>query len=97
MKFPRPFARTGFVAALLLLAACAITPGAIEPTSLGRIKTVGVISAVGDSLAYKEIAIMVFGNDLVEKPAAEYGIDPYVVGEVTKELAGHYQVQPVTY
>jgi hypothetical protein len=97
MKILRVFARTGIVAALLLLAACAITPSKIEPTSLGRIKTVGVISAVGDSLSYKEIAIMVFGNDLVEQPAAEYGIDPYVIGEVTKELSGHYRVQPVTY
>jgi hypothetical protein len=80
---------------MLGLAGCA--PAGLEPASVSKIKTVGVIVALGDQLNYEQVAITAFGNDEFHAPAQAYAIDRYTADIVEKKLAGQYDVRPVAY
>ena len=90
----------GKIVVLLLglgLAGCATAPTQVAPEAASKVKTVGVISAIGDSLNYEQVAITAFSNDLFVKPAREYGIDAYVNDLIARALGKRYEVRPVKY
>src|SRR5579883_446537 len=66
------------------------------PDRLAEIKTVGVISAIGDRVTFETIGASVFGNVEVTEPV-EWDIDRHVVARITAALAGRYKVVPVNY
>jgi hypothetical protein len=61
------------------------------------IKSVGVISAIGDTLTKKKVALMVFGNTEEVESIEDWRLDEYVAAEMAAQLAGRYQIKPVTY
>ncbi len=87
--------RAGYLLILLLLCGCAVT--AIAPEQLRTIRSVAVISVLGDKFTVKKIGITVFGNDEKEMPIDAWGIDPFVVNKVRSLLAGRFDVRPLAY
>jgi hypothetical protein len=61
------------------------------------IKSIGVISAIGDTLTKKKVALMVFGNTSDTEAIEDWQLDEYVVAEFARQLVGRYQIKPVTY
>ncbi|MFM9864596.1 MAG: hypothetical protein ACKVRO_13415 [Micropepsaceae bacterium] len=61
------------------------------------IKSVGVISAIGDTLTKKKVALMVFGNTEDAESIEDWQLDEFVVAEIGAQLAGRYQMKPVVY
>jgi hypothetical protein len=96
---------TGLIATgkiVLLLAAfaltgCATAPSELAPEAAAKLKTVGIISAIGDTLNYEQVAITAFSNDLFHKPVGNYGIDKYVTDLIARDLGRTYEVRPVQY
>jgi hypothetical protein len=66
-------------------------------TKLGAVKTVGVISAVGDELSFARGGLTGLDNRSQRFPIASWGLDDLIVKQVTEALNGRFQVQPVTY
>jgi hypothetical protein len=79
---------------LFVLAACAQP---VSKEQLGQIKTVGVISAIGEDLNFTTVGFTVFGNDFKQASIGSWGIDDYVVAQVGEALRSRYDVRPVTY
>jgi hypothetical protein len=79
---------------LLLLAGCAIKP--VSPEKTAGIRTIGVISALGDEITLKKIGITVFGNDEKTAPVESWKIDESVVRRVSGLLGKRFSVRPVT-
>jgi hypothetical protein len=78
------------LAVTFLLAACAPEADTVPAATLGRAKTVGIISAIGDRFSF-------IAGSHANQPAARYGIDAYAIGLVKEQLAGRYEIQPVQY
>ncbi len=66
------------------------------PDRLAEIKTIGVISAIGDRLTFETIGASVFGNVEVTEPV-EWGIDQDVAGRIAAALPKRYTIAPVSY
>jgi hypothetical protein len=95
---PKRLAQILVLVSTVLVAACGTTkPATISANSLAQIKTVGVVSLIGDTFNYEQIGITDLSNDAFNRPAAEFGIDPYVTSLVTQQLAGRFTLRPVTY
>jgi hypothetical protein len=77
-----------------LLSACVPT---VPAEKLANIKTIGIISAIGDRAAFESVGITVFGNDSKTIPINEWGIDPLVISTLSKTLGNRYQIVPVAY
>jgi hypothetical protein len=92
------FARgwTGSLALLALLAhsGCA----SIQGTSrLQGIKTIAIISAVGDKFTFTESGLTGLDNAPRSFSVEAWGIDEQIVARATSVLGQHFQVQNVTY
>jgi hypothetical protein len=84
------YARLVALCAALLLAACAPEVDAVPAASLSQVKSVGIISAIGDKFSF---IASTFENHAAER----YGIDGYAIGIAKEQLAGRYAIQPVQY
>ena len=85
-----------FAAAVLalILGACAAEP---PPAQLyADVKTIGVISDIGDRVMLKTIGATAYGSLEVIEPVV-WGVDDHVVGEVSRRLAVRFEVTPLTY
>lgn len=81
---------------LVLLAACSDT--ALTRQQTAGIKTIGVISAIGDQLTIKNIAGATAEGVPEDKGSiAELGLDQYVVDQIGAKLQDRYRVVPVAY
>jgi hypothetical protein len=79
----------------LSVAACATF--ATRQTKLQAVKTVGIISAVGDEMSFATAGLTGPGNASRHFPIASWGLDDLIVQQATTALSGRFQVQPVTY
>ena len=82
---------------LLAFAGCATAPSELAPEAAAKLKTVGIISAIGDNLNYEQVAITAFSNDLFHKPVGDFGIDKYVTDLIARDLGKTYDIRPVQY
>jgi hypothetical protein len=83
---------------LLLLVCGACTTIGVEAPKLRESKTVGVISAVGDTLTLTKAGLTGLGSGEPRVYSIEsWGIDDLIVSRAGSLLSGRLQVQPVTY
>lgn len=82
---------------LLLLGCGACTAIGTEAPKLREFKTVGVISAVGDTLMVTEAGLTGPGNGKRTYSIESWGIDDLIVSRTGTLLSRRFQVQPVIY
>jgi hypothetical protein len=82
------------LAAVLALSACTSIEGA---SRLQGIKTIGIISAVGDKFTFTPSGLTGFDNEPRSFPIEAWGIDEQIVAQAISVLSQRFQVQPVTY
>lgn len=81
---------------LVLLAGCADT--ALTKQQTAEIKSIGVISAIGDELTIKNFAAATAeGAPENRGSIAELGLDQYVVDQIGSKLQDRYRIVPVSY
>ena len=82
---------------LLLCAAASAGVGApASPKSKGM-RSVGIVSAIGDKFYVRKIGLMAFGNDTKEFPIDSWRVDDLVVSKARGLLSKSYDVRTVTY
>jgi hypothetical protein len=81
--------------ALLLCGACAAI-GTARPT-LREFKTIGIISAVGDTLTLTKAGLTGFQDNEQSFPIEPWGVDDLILSRASELLSRHFSVQPVTY
>ena len=64
---------------------------------LKSIKTVGIVSAIGDQFTYAKTGLTGVDTSPRNVPIASWGLDDLVAQEVSRALSVRFQVQPVTY
>jgi hypothetical protein len=66
-------------------------------TKLQGVKTVGIISAVGEEITFARGGLTGLDNSSQSFPIGSWGLDDLIVQQVTTALNGRFQVQPVSY
>jgi hypothetical protein len=66
-------------------------------TKLQRVKTVGIISAVGDQMTFAKAGLTGLDNRSQSYPIETWGLDDLIVKQATAALSERFQVQPVSY
>lgn len=86
-------------ATLVVFAAGVSACAALETreTKLQAVKTVGIVSAVGDEITFAKGGLTGLNNRSQSFPIASWGLDDLIVQQVTTALNGRFQVQPVSY
>ena len=77
------------------VSACAMLE--TRETKLQAVKTVGIISAVGDEITFARGGLTGLDNRSQSFPIGSWGLDDLMVQQVTEVLNGRFQVQPVSY
>jgi hypothetical protein len=77
---------------LLLVAACAGMAPKVE-----GVRTIGIVSAIGDKFYLRKVGFTVFGNESQEIPIDSWGIDELMTSKIRAALAGRLDVRPVKY
>jgi len=77
---------------LLIVSACV----GVVPKTEG-IRTIGIVSAIGDKFYLRKVGITVFGNDSKETPIDSWGIDDMMTAKIRTALTPRFDVRPVTY
>jgi hypothetical protein len=85
--------------ATVLLAVCVSACAMLESreTKLQAVKTVGIVSAVGDEITFARGGLTGLDNSSQSFPIGSWGLDDLIVQQVTEVLNGRFQVQPVSY
>src|SRR5258707_5364818 len=67
-------------------------------TKLQAVKTVGIISAVGDEMSFARAGLTGLNNNPSQSfPIRSWGLDDLIVQQATTALNGRFQVQPIRY
>jgi hypothetical protein len=66
-------------------------------TKLQAVKTVGIISAVGDEMSFAKAGLTGLNNRTQSFAIGSWGLDDMIVQQATTGLSGRFQVQPVSY
>jgi hypothetical protein len=66
-------------------------------TKLLAVKTVGIISAVGDEMSFARAGLTGLNNRSQSFPIGSWGLDDLIVQQASAALSGRFQVQPVSY
>ncbi|MBR0709456.1 MULTISPECIES: hypothetical protein [Bradyrhizobium] len=82
------------VASAILGAAAAFETRA---SRLQAIKTVGIVSAIGEEMSLTRAGLTGLGNTAQSLSISAWGLDELIVQQATKLLSGRFRVQPVTY
>ena len=64
---------------------------------LQSVKTVGIISAIGDQFTFEKAGLTGLDNSSRSGPIASWGLDDLMAQQVTDALSIRFQMQPVTY
>ena len=94
----RRSSRCASLAAVLLavsVSACAVFE--TGQTKLQAVKTVGIISAVGDEMSFAKAGLTGLNNRTQSFAIGSWGLDDMIVQQATAALNGRFQVQPVSY
>src|SRR6202022_3810263 len=70
---------------------------ATRETKLQAVKTVGIISAVGDEMTFARMGLTGPNNANQSYSIGSWGLDDLIVQQATAALMGRFQVQPVSY
>ena len=96
MRRNNPRAKVATVVLLAVsLSACAMFE--TRETKLQAVKTVGIISAVGDEMNFARIGLTGPNNANRSFPIGPWGLDDLIVQQATAALTGRFQVQPLSY
>jgi len=96
MRRSSPYANLAAVVLLVVsLGACAMLE--TGETKLQAVKTVGIISAVGDEMSFSRMGLTGLNNASQSFPIGAWGLDDLIVQQATAALSGRFQVQPVSY
>src|ERR1700674_1068713 len=90
-----PCANFATVLLAVNLGACAMFE--TGQTKLQAVKTVGIVSAVGDEITFVRGGLTGLDNRSQSFPIGSWGLDDLIVQQVTATLNGRFQVQPVSY
>jgi hypothetical protein len=66
-------------------------------TKLQRVKTVGIVSAVGDQMTFAKAGLTGLDNSSRSFPIESWELDKLIVKQAAAALSGRFQVQPVNY
>src|SRR3984893_8108890 len=66
-------------------------------TKLQAVKTVGIVSAVGDQMSFATAGLTGLNNSTQCFQIGSWGLDDLIVQQATTALNGRFQVQPVRY
>src|SRR5258707_10311852 len=66
-------------------------------TKLQAVKTVGIISAVGDEMSFVQAGLTGLNNPAQSLPIRSWGLDDLIVQQATIALSGRFEVRPVNY
>lgn len=86
--------RALMIVGLLLVSACA---SPVAPEKLAGIKTVGVISAVGDDFSFTNSRLIAITNTHSSGAFSEWNLDGVIAARAAALLAARYKVTPVVY
>jgi hypothetical protein len=64
---------------------------------LQSVRTVGIISAIGDQFTFSKAGLTGLDNSPRSGSVASWGLDDLIAQQVTEALSVRFQVQPVTY
>lgn len=85
------------IAILLVLSSRADALFETRNQKLSSVKTVGIISAVGDQFILAKAGLTGLDNNSRNVPIASWRLDELIAQEVGKALSVRFKVQPVTY
>lgn len=85
------------IAILLVLSNGAHALFETRDAKLKLVKTVGIVSAIGDQFTFAKAGLTGLNNSPRTVPIASWGLDDLIVQQVTEALSIRFQVQPVTY
>ncbi len=91
--------RSKCFAAIVLLASCG-SSGAVFETRDARlqaVKTVGIISAVGDRFTFAKGGLSGPDNPCPSLSISSWGLDDVIARQTAAALSGRFQVRPLTY
>ena len=83
------------IALLCTMAALAAVAQAAD--KLANVKTIGVISALGDTLYNVQTGVTAFDNDASTTAVADWTLDEFLIAETAALLAGRFAIKPVAY
>ncbi|MEQ1866705.1 MAG: hypothetical protein ABL996_18870 [Micropepsaceae bacterium] len=87
--------------ALAAIFASSLLASLASPAAFARnlpsIKTVGVVSDVGDKIRLQHIGFMVFSNKLTEGDFPEWGIDAHITSQLEAGLKERYELRAVDF
>jgi hypothetical protein len=66
-------------------------------TKLQAVKTVGIISGIGDQISVVKTGLTPIANRDQSYPISSWNIDDLITQQTAAAVSGHFQVQPVTY
>jgi hypothetical protein len=82
------------IASVVLSAAAAFETRA---TKLQAVKTVGIVSAIGEEISLTQAGLTALGNTGQSVSISAWGLDELIVQQATRLLGGRFRVQPVSY
>jgi hypothetical protein len=85
---------------MVVLLAASVSACAMFETGqvkLQAVKTVGIVSAVGDQITFAKGGLTGLNNSNQSFPIESWGLDDLIVQQASAVLSGRFQVQPVTY
>ena len=82
------------LAAALAVAGCTTTE--VAPEKAAAIKTVGLVSALGEEVRLQHVGLTVFSNDL-HTTKLDWQLDRHVLDRLAQHLGARYQIRPVSY
>lgn len=82
------------IACVVLGAAAAFETRA---TRLQAIKTVGIVSAIGEEMSLTQAGLIGLGNTGQSVSISAWSLDELIVQQATRLLSGRFRVQPVSY
>ena len=85
------------IAILLVLSSGANALFETRDAKLKSVKTVGIVSAIGDRFTLARAGLTGLDNSSRNVPIASWGLDDLIVQQVAAALSIRFQVQPVTY
>ena len=85
------------MAILLVLSSGAHALFETRDAKLKSVKTVGIVSAIGDQFTFAKAGLTGLDNSPRRAPIASWGLDDLIVQQVGQALSIRFQVQPVTY
>ncbi|CCE04555.1 conserved exported hypothetical protein [Bradyrhizobium sp. STM 3843] len=85
------------LAILLVLSSGAHALFETRDEKLKSVKTVGIVSALGDQFTMTRAGLTGLNNSSRSVPIASWGLDDLIVQQVREALSVRFQVQPVTY